>query len=106
MTAYTLRHDIPIGGFVAMGVDLDERFLFVITHSGRGVFDIATAERVTRDYAVVYPTHGEVPGIGPFAGHAVSVAEYDFANALVLVSPSGRYKFVGESTGIRVYEST
>lgn len=100
------KHGFRVGGLVALGFAHADRYLLVVTHSGRGVFDLDTGERVARDNAVLYPERGSIPGIGPLQGEPVAVAEYDFEHDLVLVSESGRYRAVADSSFVAVEEAT
>jgi hypothetical protein len=79
-----------IGGFVAVGLDPTGRYLLTVSHSGRGVFDTTTWQRVARNGALAYPVHGRVEGIGPLAGQAIPVKEIDYATGTMtdaLVGP-------------------
>jgi hypothetical protein len=104
MDEYKLRHGIVTGGLVALAFDPNEKYLFVVTHSGRGVYDINTGERIARDYEVKYPEHGIIPGIGPLNGNIVTVVEYDFKRDLTILSKSGKYRAIGESSYIKLEE--
>lgn len=41
---------IMMGGLIAVGVDSSSRCLLAVSHSGRGLFDLASGERIARDY--------------------------------------------------------
>lgn len=69
---------LHIGGLVAVGVDSTGRYLLTVSHSGRGVFDTRTWQRVARDPALAYPVDGQVMGIGPLAGQEIVVKEIDY----------------------------
>ncbi len=106
MATYHAKHGFHVGGLVALAFARSERYLLVVTHSGRGVFDLDTGERIARDSAVLYPEHGAIVGIGPLSGELVPVASYDFENDLTLSSESGRYRVVAYSSFIAVEEAT
>lgn len=68
---------LHIGGVCAVGFSADGKWLLVMSHSGRGVFDCETLQRVARDDS---ESHGlfdkateEVPGIGPLDGVRIPV---------------------------------
>jgi len=89
---------------VALAFDPDEKYLFVVTHSGRGVYDLINGERIARDYQVIYPDEGIIPGIGPLEGIMVNVQEYDFVNDMTIISKTERYRAISESSYIRIEE--
>ena len=81
---------LHIGGVVAIGFDPTGRYALVVSHSGRGVFDTQTWERVARDPASAYPENDEVEGIGPLAGQRLKVSEINYDDGtLGVVSPNG-----------------
>ena len=67
-----------IGGLTDVGFSSDGRFLIVIGHQGRGVYDCVTGERVARDrmddWSFFEEATGTAAGIGPLAGQSVEVA--------------------------------
>ena len=69
---------LRVGGLVAVGVDPSGRYLLTVTHSGRGVFDTSTWQRVARDVELAYPVDGRAEGIGPLAGQTIPVKEIDY----------------------------
>ena len=86
-----------------MGFDASGEYLLAITHSGHGVFFTKTWQRVARDSALAYPTHGNVVGIGPIDGQMILVEERDERRERIeMQSPDGRFHLVGESDGITV----
>jgi hypothetical protein len=81
---------LHVGGVVAIGFDPTGRYMLVVSHSGRGVFDTRTWQRVARDSALAYPENGEADGIGPLAGQRLKVSEINYDDGtLQVVSPSG-----------------
>jgi len=96
---------VLVGGLVAMGFDSTGRYLLVVSHSGRGVFEVSDWRRVARDAAVVYPHEGRIEGIGPLAGISVPVFQRDqIVETIRIRSPDGRLDLLGESDGITVRE--
>src|SRR5262245_33383640 len=93
---------LHIGGLVAVGFDSSGSHLLAVTHSGRGVFDTKTWERVARDSALAYPDNGYCIGIGPIAGQAIKVAEMDSERPLEITAPDGATSLYCESSGIQV----
>jgi hypothetical protein len=94
-----------VGGLVAMGFDPSGKFLLTVTHSGRGVFATETWERVARDPALAYPDDGKAVGIGPIDGQVIDVQERDERREqIVMQSPDGRFRLLGESEGITISE--
>ncbi len=83
---------LHVGGLVAIGFDPSGRYVLTVSHSGRGVFDTLTWQRVARDPALAYPEDGEAVGIGPLAGQRIKVSELDYdSETLHVVSPGGDY---------------
>jgi hypothetical protein len=93
---------LPIGGLVAVGFDPTERYLLVVTHSGRGVFDTHSWKRVARDHGLAYPDQGRAVGIGPIDDLVIPVVELDLDHPNRVTSPSGRIVVICESSGIEV----
>jgi hypothetical protein len=92
-----------VGGLMAMGLDETGQYLLTVTHSGRGVFDTRTWERVARDAQLAYPTEHMAEGIGPLAGKRIGVAERDEEHErIVLQSRAGDFALIGQSDGIEV----
>lgn len=70
-----------VGGLTAVAFGDDDRYLLVISHQGRGVFDCETGERVARDDAEPTPDSGWLDeygltavGIGPLEDQRVRIA--------------------------------
>ncbi|MEX0726212.1 MAG: hypothetical protein WD065_08085 [Planctomycetaceae bacterium] len=63
-----------IGGLVAAGFDASGAYLLTVSHSGRGVFETTTWERVARDIHLAYPENGRAIGIGPIDGVSIPVS--------------------------------
>ena len=74
---------LHVGGLIAVGVDPSGRYLLTVSHSGRGVFDTSTWERIARDVELAYPVDGRVEGIGPLAGQAIPVKEIDYDTGMM-----------------------
>jgi hypothetical protein len=84
---------LHVGGLVAIGFDAASQYVLTASHSGRGVFDTRTWQRVARDSEPAYPEDGMVAGIGPLAGQLLPVTELDYlTERLEVVSPDGVYK--------------
>src|SRR4051812_12593163 len=83
---------LHVGGVVAIGFDPTGRYALVISHSGRGVFDTQTWQRVARDPALAYPENGEAEGIGPLKGQRLKVSEINYDDStLHVVGPNGDF---------------
>lgn len=83
---------LNVGGVVAVGFDPTGRYVLVVSHAGRGVFDSQSWQRVARDGSLAYPEDGETDGIGPLAGQRLKVSEINYDDGtLHLVSPCGDY---------------
>lgn len=95
---------LHLGGLVAVGFDPAERFLLVVSHSGRGVFDTNTWQRVARDALLAYPNKGYVGGIGPIEGVAIAVTELASEDATLVRSPTGRISLECTPSGIQVID--
>ena len=96
----TLLH---VGGLVAVGFDPTARYLLTVSHSGRGVFDTVSWNRVARDVSIAYPENGVVEGIGPIAGQRIKVREIDYyRGTLTVTSPLGDYRLSYEEGTITV----
>jgi len=84
-----------IGGVVAAGFDAAGKYLLVVSHSGRGVFEVGTWDRITRDATLAYPEAGVAIGIGPIAGEKIAVREIDYwTGVLEFPSPDGRWSLL------------
>jgi hypothetical protein len=77
---WTLHEAIPVGGLTCVGFGevAGQDFLLVVSHDGRGVFDLA-GTRVARDRTPLHDRwHDDqrltAIGIGPLAGIAVPIA--------------------------------
>jgi hypothetical protein len=75
--------NINLGGMVAGGFDDTGKYLLTVSHSGRGVFDSDTWERVARDSTTAYPEGGLSLGIGPLEGVTVRVHEIDYTTGVL-----------------------
>lgn len=69
---------VAVGGLTDIGFSADERFVLVLGHAGRGLFDCQSGKRVARDnrddWSFLDDTTGLAQGIGPVEGQAVRVA--------------------------------
>ena len=67
-----------VGGLTEIGYGPDSDLLLVVSSNGRGVFDVLTGERVTRDDSPDWDgldqTAMRCPGIGPLDGVTVPLA--------------------------------
>ena len=66
-------HDLNIGGVIALGIDPSSTWLLIVSHSGRGLIDLNTGEKVARDEKPAYPENEKIEGIGPLKGTSISV---------------------------------
>ena len=84
---------LHVGGLVAIGFDAASRYVLTVSHSGRGVYDTRTWERVARDGERAYPEDGSVAGIGPLAGQLLTVTELNYETGeLDVVSPDRAFR--------------
>ena len=84
---------LHVGGLVAAGFDKTKRYLLTISHSGRGVFDTATWQKVARGSELAYPIDGIGIGIGPIDGEKVTVIEKGSSTQrLELENPCGKLR--------------
>ncbi|MBN1499383.1 MAG: hypothetical protein JW982_04480 [Spirochaetes bacterium] len=100
MEKYERINYVPIGGLVAIGFDSNEKYLLLVTHTGRGLFEIESMNRIARDYEVIYPNNSKIEGIGILQEKIIKVYEFDFNNKLEVYTKSNKYKFVAESDSI------
>jgi hypothetical protein len=78
-----------------------------ISHSGRGVFDTATWERVARDSRLAYPENGRASGIGPIQAVSIPVHEIDYnTEQLRFSSPDGKLSFMYEEGTLTITDAT
>ena len=85
-----MKRHIAIGGMVAGGFDSVGRYLLTVSHSGRGVFDTETWQRIARDPFPTYPEKGEILGIGPLTGMRIPIFEMNYdTETLAFASPDG-----------------
>jgi hypothetical protein len=102
----TTKH-LFIGGLVAAGFDPSGQYLFTISHSGRGVFSLATWERVARDTQLAYPKGGLGRGIGPLEGLSIPVKEINYdTGQLHFSSPDGLLRFEYEEGTFTITDAT
>ncbi len=81
---------LHVGGLFAMGFDPTGQFLLTVSHSGRGVFDVKTWQRVARDPKIVFPENGCMLGIGPIEDVKVDITEKNYTtDVLNLCSVDG-----------------
>jgi hypothetical protein len=95
---WSRRTVLAIGGVTDVGFSDCGRYLLVISHSGRGLFDLASGNLVARDSAPVPESDRDdfahtVAGFGPIEGEQVSVA--GLCRAVGRVAPSGHFERVG-----------
>ncbi len=83
---------LHIGGLVAVGVDQSGRYLLAVSHSGRGVFDTSTWQRIARDVALAYPVNGRAMGIGPLADQEILVKEIDYDSSTLTDAIVGAFR--------------
>jgi len=95
-----------IGGLVAAGFDPTGRYLLTVSHSGRGVFETETWQRVARDLVLAYPQNGFTTGIGPIEGQSIRVIEMDYDSGdLHFLSPDGQTRFDYDSGSLLITNS-
>ena len=83
---------LHVGGVVAIGLDPSGSYALVVSHSGRGVFDTHSWQRVARDPEPAYPDDGEADGIGPLAGQRLKVSEINHDDGtLYVLDPNGDF---------------
>lgn len=100
-----MQKHFGIGGMIAGGFDASGKYLLTVSHSGRGVYDTATWEKLIRDYEPMYPENGQVPGIGPIAGMLIPVTEMDYDTGSVVFSNADDSLRVRYSEGSMMVES-
>lgn len=94
---------LDIGGVVALGFDPTGRHLLVVSHSGHGVFDTTSWQRVASDLTLAYPDEGVAEGIGPLAGQRIPITELDYSTGTLHVrSPHGDYELSYESGTVTI----
>ncbi len=117
-----------VGGTTTVGFSADGTYPLAISSSGRGLFDIATGEKVARDSQAHGPwdRETEADGIGPIEGQVIPVfglfadlPQYildelqgfdvnshitDFIGAAI--SPDGQTLAIGYSDEIQIYKRT
>jgi len=68
---------LGIGGICAVGFSADGRWLLVVSHQGRGVFNAESLERIARDdeanYGLFDKATDTAAGIGPMEGLRIPV---------------------------------
>jgi hypothetical protein len=82
---------LHVGGLVAVGVDPTGQYLLTVSHSGRGVFDTNTWQRLARDVELKYPVDGRAEGIGPLAGQVIPVQEIDYDTSMMTDAEVGAF---------------
>jgi hypothetical protein len=77
--------------------------MLTVSHSGRGVIDLATRERVARNTSPVFPENGKVEGIGPILGEPIRVTEIDYVTGVLgTQSPRGDFSLTYEEGTITI----
>src|SRR5579862_3620152 len=100
-----MRRTLHIGGLVAMGFSKDARYLLTISHSGRGVFDMRTWERVAREAELAYPENDIGIGIGPIDQEPIPAKEIDYdSEKLETVDAAGRFRFLYDGGIVEILE--
>ena len=105
----TLFKYLHIGGLCAMGFDSSGKFLLVVSHSGRGLYDTQTWEKIDRDYEIVYPKPDYlfVQGIGEINHQLIPVVDRLYLqNEMILMTWDGQYQLNGDSDGISIFNIT
>ncbi len=127
----TLLHRCLVGGLTDIGLTADGGHVLVVSHNGRGVFEMATGTRVARDpespsqVPWLRQDAGEVDGIGAWEGEVIhtvglftaatpdnvmaEIQQVDPENQVTefraaLVSVDGARALVGFSDELRIYE--
>jgi hypothetical protein len=84
-----------VGGVTDIGFSSDEAWLLIVSHDGRGLFDLATGKRAARDDEQpsmdspwIDPTEKLVTGIGPAARVNFAVAGLS-GGTLAMETPQG-----------------
>lgn len=81
---------LNIGGVVAIG--FHGNYMLVISHSGSGLYEIGSWDKVARDRCLNYPIDGSVTGFGPIDKRRVSVQELNYSTEeLATATPDGQY---------------
>ncbi|MGB6300490.1 MAG: hypothetical protein WBF90_30555 [Rivularia sp. (in: cyanobacteria)] len=66
---------ILVGGLCSVGFDRDTDNLLIVSHSGRGVVNCSTGEKIARDYEQYYENkYLEAEGIGCLSGKIIRMA--------------------------------
>ena len=117
-----------VGGTTCVGFSADGVHLMSVSHSGRGVFHIASGKRVARDNEDFGSWHRdvEVDGIGPLKGQVVPVfgifsdipqqildelRDFDLTSHITAfkgaaLSPDNQFLAIGYSDEIQIYKRT
>ena len=83
---------INVGGVVAIGFDSECRYMLVVSHSGRGVFEIGSWTKIARDGNCVYPDGNKILGIGPLDKCVIGINEIDYNSGILeCKTPDGKY---------------
>ncbi len=95
----------PVGGLSEIAVDSSERYVLIVSPSGRGLYDLATGERVARDRA--QPRYDSdwldekkrrVRGIGPLASEWLDAVGL-WGGSLITRSGNGLLSRAGDPAG-------
>jgi hypothetical protein len=104
-SSVAMDHKILIGGMIAGGFDASGRYLLTVSHSGRGVYETSTWEKLVRDYDEAYPENGCVLGIGPIADELIPVTEMDYETGIIAFSNADDTLRVRYSEGTMTVQS-
>jgi hypothetical protein len=97
---------LHVGDLVAIGIDPSGRYLLTVSHSGRGIFDTNTWQRVARDPKLSYPTEGRAVGIGPLAGQSLPVTEINYNTSTLDHAAVSEKYVVSYTEGVVTIDST
>ncbi|MCB1213919.1 MAG: hypothetical protein KDK66_00450 [Deltaproteobacteria bacterium] len=121
---------LPVGGTIAIGFTSDAQYLLVVSHDGRGLFDVNSGERAARDSndenRNEWYRESEADGIGSVQGIPISIFGIDFPTSDEVlnriapfnvddqvtefkgacISNNKQFLAIGYSDGVQLYKNT
>src|SRR5256885_4598144 len=124
---WEFHKSLIVGGTTSVGIDPSSRYLLIVSHSGRGLFELCDGKRIARDTEVFGPWYygAECDGFGPLSGTKIPIFGFGHETPLfilnelersqiefvleelrgVVISPDRKYLAIGYSDEIQVYKS-
>lgn len=123
---WEFKTEFAMGGTTDVGFSPDSKNLLIITHSGRGLYDVNNLELITRNEDVSFSWHRDfkADGIGPCAEITIpingiyseipkevkdEISDFDTDSFITelkaaAISPDGEFLVLGYSSDFQIYK--